>query len=160
MSKYTKKTLQTIVKSSRSFAEVLKKLNLKQAGGTQAYIKQKCLELNIKTDHFLGMGWNVFGQPDFAKGKESIIGYFDKETKRKPYNVKKRLLNHNLKKNECEKCGIKSINGWYNQNITIELHHIDGNRSNNTFSNLQMLCPNCHSQTHNYKNRNKFKSKQ
>lgn len=157
MSKYTKKILEPIIKNSRSFAQVLKKLNLKQGGGTQAYIKQKCIEFNIKTNHFLGMGWNVFGEPDFAKGKESIIGYFDKYTKRKPYNVKLRLLNHNLKKNECEKCGIKANKGWNNQDITIELHHIDGDRKNNNFSNLQMLCPNCHSQTHNYKNRKKTK---
>jgi Zn finger protein HypA/HybF involved in hydrogenase expression len=157
MSKYTKKILEPIIKNSRSFAQVLKKLNLKQGGGTQAHIKQKCIEFNIKTNHFLGMGWNVLGEPDFAKGKESIIGYFDKYTKRKPYNVKLRLLNHNLKKNECEKCGIKSNKGWNNQDITIELHHIDGDRKNNSFSNLQMLCPNCHSQTHNYKNRKKTK---
>jgi len=157
MSKYSKKILQPIIKNSRSFAEVLKKLNLKQGGGMQAYIKKKCIEFDISIDHFLGMGWNVFGQPDFAKGKESIIGYFDKYTQRKPYNVKKRLLNHNLKKNECEKCGIKSLKGWNNKDIIIELHHIDGDRKNNNFSNLQMLCPNCHSQTHNYKNRKKFK---
>jgi predicted amidophosphoribosyltransferase len=32
----------------------------------------------------------------------------------------------------------------------MQLHHIDGNNSNNSLENLQMLCPNCHSQTENY----------
>ena len=32
----------------------------------------------------------------------------------------------------------------------MQLHHIDGNNSNNSLDNLQMLCPNCHSQTDNY----------
>lgn len=31
-----------------------------------------------------------------------------------------------------------------------QLHHIDGDETNNELSNLQMLCPNCHSQTDNY----------
>lgn len=32
----------------------------------------------------------------------------------------------------------------------MQLHHVDGNNKNNTLDNLQMLCPNCHSQTENY----------
>jgi transposase-like protein len=32
----------------------------------------------------------------------------------------------------------------------MQLHHIDGNNKNNSLDNLQMLCPNCHSQTENY----------
>ena len=31
-----------------------------------------------------------------------------------------------------------------------QLHHIDGDNTNNELSNLQILCPNCHSQTENY----------
>ena len=34
--------------------------------------------------------------------------------------------------------------------IVIELHHINGDPTDNTLKNLQLLCPNCHSQTHNY----------
>lgn len=32
----------------------------------------------------------------------------------------------------------------------MQLHHIDGNNKNNSLENLQILCPNCHSQTDNY----------
>jgi len=72
------------------------------------------------------------------------------------YHIKRhksRLLTYGLKKNICEKCGINGDKGWLNQDITIELHHIDGCRSNNQLSNLKMLCPNCHSQTDNYRNK-------
>lgn len=48
---------------------------------------------------------------------------------------------------KCEKCGISS---WQNEAITLEIHHIDGNHLNNELNNLQLLCPNCHSQTKNY----------
>ena len=33
--------------------------------------------------------------------------------------------------------------------IALEIHHIDGVRFNNVKSNLQILCPNCHSFTDN-----------
>ena len=41
------------------------------------------------------------------------------------------------------------------------MHHKDGDPKNNDFSNLQILCPNCHSQTDNYcaKNRKAEKEK-
>lgn len=31
--------------------------------------------------------------------------------------------------------------------IKLELHHLDGDRTNNDKLNLQLLCPNCHSFT-------------
>ena len=37
----------------------------------------------------------------------------------------------------------------------LSLHHIDGDRHNNVFENLQILCPNCHAQTDNYGSKNK-----
>lgn len=39
----------------------------------------------------------------------------------------------------------------------MQLHHIDGDPTNNALENLQMVCPNCHAQTDNYcgKNMNK-----
>ncbi len=39
--------------------------------------------------------------------------------------------------------------------IPLEVNHIDGNSSNNNESNLQLLCPNCHSLTVNFRNLNK-----
>lgn len=36
----------------------------------------------------------------------------------------------------------------------LEVHHIDGNYQNNHVDNLQLLCPNCHSLTSNYKRLN------
>ena len=33
---------------------------------------------------------------------------------------------------------------WLDEEIPLELHHIDGNHYNNSFENLIILCPNCH----------------
>jgi len=57
------------------------------------------------------------------------------------------LINEGYKENRCEICGISEWNG---KQLVCQLHHIDGDTTNNELSNLQILCPNCHSQTENY----------
>lgn len=49
----------------------------------------------------------------------------------------------------CESC---SIGTWMGEHIVLEIHHIDGDTKNNCRGNLKLLCPNCHSQTPNYRN--------
>lgn len=36
---------------------------------------------------------------------------------------------------------------WNTKPLCLQLEHIDGNSDNNKLNNLQLLCPNCHSQT-------------
>lgn len=57
------------------------------------------------------------------------------------------------------KCEICQLEKWLDKPITLELHHIDGNSDNNDLNNLQIICPNCHSQTDNYKAKNKNSSR-
>lgn len=50
--------------------------------------------------------------------------------------------------------------GWGERNpitgkVPLALHHIDGDCTNNTIGNLQLLCPNCHSLTDNFGSLNK-----
>jgi hypothetical protein len=54
--------------------------------------------------------------------------------------------------NSCWICGITE---WNSNPITLELEHKDGNSTNNNEDNVCLICPNCHSQTATYKNKNK-----
>lgn len=56
--------------------------------------------------------------------------------------------------NKCCKCGWGKIN-QFSKLVPLQVHHIDGNCLNNIEDNLELLCPNCHSLTENYGNRNK-----
>ena len=56
-----------------------------------------------------------------------------------------------LRGRKCECC---KNSEWLKQLIPLEVHHIDGDNINNELENLQLLCPNCHAQTDNYRNRN------
>ena len=67
-----------------------------------------------------------------------------------------RVISNYLKRkagNKCEKCGWGEINP-YTGGVPLELHHKDGNYLNNAPENLEILCPNCHSLTGNYKHLN------
>lgn len=56
--------------------------------------------------------------------------------------------------NKCCKCGWNKINP-YTKRLPLEVDHIDGNSENNSESNLQLLCPNCHSLTSTYRGANR-----
>lgn len=70
--------------------------------------------------------------------------------------IKHYLLEKNNYK--CEKCGFSGVNPYTN-NTVLQIHHIDGDSSNNKEENLQVLCPNCHAMTDNFGSRNKNATK-
>ena len=65
--------------------------------------------------------------------------------------LRKRLIDEGVKEAKCEVCGIST---WMGSDVSLELHHMDGNRNNHLLKNLQIVCPNCHSQTHSYRGKN------
>ena len=67
-------------------------------------------------------------------------------------HLKRRLLTNGLKKNECEECGLSE---WRGKPLVIQLEHINGVKNDHRWSNLKMLCPNCHSQTPTFSGRNR-----
>jgi len=78
--------------------------------------------------------------------RKSALEY-SKSTLVKSHVMKLKLIEDGIREHKCEVCGITE---WMGEPTPLELHHIDGNRFNNDFNNLQILCPNCHSQTPNY----------
>lgn len=56
--------------------------------------------------------------------------------------------------NSCVKCGWNELHPVDHKPL-VEINHIDGNAENNLEENLEVLCPNCHSMTHNFRARNK-----
>jgi HNH endonuclease len=66
-------------------------------------------------------------------------------------HLKRRLLNEGLKANHCEECGITE---WQGKPLSMQLHHVNGEGTDNRLENLRFLCANCHSQTDSYGGRN------
>ena len=95
-------------------------------------------------------GKGLKGKPSSRKIKtEDILDgkYPDYQT----FKLKNRLLQENYKEKKCECCGLSEWNGLP---IPLELHHIDGNRTNHKLENLKILCLNCHAQTDTFRAKN------
>lgn len=102
--------------------------------------------LHLDVSHFKGQGWNKdnFDYSRFKYGNNI-----------KAANALLALVN--LRGHKCEQCGNTT---WNNQEIPLEIHHLDGDHLNNVLDNLQLLCPNCHAQTNNYKGKNQRKRRE
>lgn len=66
-------------------------------------------------------------------------------------HLKARLIEAGLKKNRCEICGLDS---WLGKPLSAQLHHKNGDGTDNRLENIEFLCANCHSQTDTYGGRN------
>lgn len=53
----------------------------------------------------------------------------------------------------CSKCSCGEL--WQGEKLVLHVDHKDGDSQNNSLENLQVLCPNCHSQTPTYGGRNR-----
>lgn len=137
MRNYRNYSDEDIIKHSKdvkSMSALLKRLNLSVTGGNFLTMYDNIKRLNIDISHWLGQGWSK------NKQFKSISEYTRNSARRK------HLIT--LRGNKCENCGITV---WMNKPIILEIHHIDGDKTNNNEDNLQLLCPNCHSMTDNWR---------
>lgn len=151
--KYTKEQLEIIVAESTSLRQVLNKLNLKEAGGNYANIKARLDKFEIDYSHFTGKAWNKGKSWVKTSIEERLIEDSNYSTGL-PYStskLKNRLIKENIKEHKCENCNLTE---WLFEKINLEIHHINGVSNDNRLENLQLLCPNCHSLTNNYRGKN------
>lgn len=135
--KYRNYSHQDIIDNAakvKSMAGLLKSLDLKVAGGNYDNMRRLLQKLNVNCDHWTGQAWCRYERlkdwSEYTKGAST-----------KPHLIKERG-------HKCENC----LNtAWMGGPIKLEIHHVDGDKTNNNIVNLQLLCPNCHSYTDTYR---------
>lgn len=133
---YTDKDIIRIASKVTSMSQLISSLGLKPAGGNFASMKKNLQRLGLACEHWTGQAWNR-GQRLKDWSEYSKVEYL------KPHLI-------SLRGHQCENCSRKT---WLGQKISLEVHHLNGDKTNNNLVNLQLVCPNCHAQTNNYRGR-------
>lgn len=124
-----------------SISDALKKLGYSTVGNSWGYTKVK--------DRLQKM--NITLVPKYTnkqfKSAQPLNQILVKDCHYNRTKLKQRLIQEGLKEAKCECCGITDWNG---KELSFHLHHVNGINTDNRLSNLQILCPNCHSQTDNF----------
>ena len=144
--RYTDEQLKKAVEHSYTMRAVLQELGLKPAGGNYETVEKRARELGLDTTHFLGSGYLKGKTHNYGtRPLDRILIHFKLEN---TWRLRNRLIREGIKARQCEQCGNTE---WMGQAIPLELHHKDGDRRNNTLETLELLCPNCHAATDNYR---------
>lgn len=142
---WSKETIVDAIKNSSSKSDILRNIGLKINSGNFQTLEKYCKLYEIKLDH-IKFNFKLNSTKNGFQKKVTNKEIFIKNSKRNNNNlIKKRILEGNLLKNECEICKIS--NTWMNKPIVLQIDHKNGNRFDNRLENLRFLCPNCHSQT-------------
>lgn len=150
--KWTDEQFVEAVKTSLSYAQVLEKIGLKPAGSNYETVKRKITELNLDVSHMTGSTWNQGDRYRQIKPAQDIQEILVEHSHYVNTNyLRERLLREGIKEHKCECCGRTE---WMGKPISLELHHVNGIKDDLRIENLQILCPNCHAFTDNYRGKN------
>ena len=150
MSTRDRETLARAVAESCSIRQALVKLGLAPAGGNYVSLKNAIAKHGLDASHFTGQG-HLKGKKHSWR-KRPLEQILRRGRIENTFRLRNRLLAEGRKRRCCEGCGLSE---WLERHIPLELHHVDGDRTNNALSNLALMCPNCHALTDNYRGKNK-----
>lgn len=149
-----KEKIKETIESSNSIKEVIKKVGLEPTSNHRTFnkfIKKFSLEKEVeelkkrsykeRSKRLIDKRFDLITLNDFCKNSSRTTG-----------DIKKYIIKNNLLEYKCFECGIGNV--YNNKPLTLQLHHINGDNTDNRLENLKFLCPNCHTQTETYGSKN------
>ena len=140
--RYTEEEARAAIAASLSYAEALRRLGMRAAGGNWRTLKRYAIDVwNIPVDHFdprasqriaLGRGRTP------ARPLDELLVENSHQSRG---NLKRRLYQAGLKRRRCELCG--QGEEWQGRRMALILDHVNGVSTDNRLENLRIVCPNC-----------------
>jgi transposase-like protein len=143
--RYSDEELARAVAQSVSCAEVLRRLGISLAGGSQAYLSRRIKATGLDTSHFLGRAHRR-GQPAERRlTPEQVLRVLVPGSYRiKAPQLRRALMAMGVPE-LCEECA--GTPEWCGKTLRLIVDHRNGDWLDNRLENLRFLCPNCHAQT-------------
>lgn len=147
---------------STSMNNLCNNLGLRGVDGYYKKIEKVINKYNLSTNHFNSKksNYNSYLKRELDENGRFVRmaddNFFIKGAKRSGESIIKRLVEGGYKEYKCENCGISE---WDGKPLRLQVHHINGDHNDNRIENVQLLCPNCHTQTDTYGRNNLVKNK-
>jgi len=138
--RFTREELSEAIARSYSWAETLRRLQYRSAGGNWLTAKKYASLWAIPTEHF---------DPDRVRSaalrrsavprplKEILVEH----SAYSRHHLKRRLFAEGVKERRCELCGQGET--WRGSRMALILDHVNGVPDDNRLENLRIVCPNC-----------------
>lgn len=152
-SKVTDEQLVEAVKSHYSYMAAFQSLGA-LGGGQYRNYRNRVLRLGVDVSHFKS-GSRQRADKGWRPPNTQKVDYWLRKGTRYHTEWKRRVIKAGLKANKCDGCGNEGE--WNGKPLVLQVHHVDGDNTNNELTNWQFLCPNCHSQTETFTSKNKRK---
>lgn len=147
---FTESQLREAVAASTSYAEALRRVGLRPAGGNHGTIRKYVGLWKIPIDHFGSR------RGPYPRGGRSPVALDAVLVEGSSYSrsvLKRRLYEAGLKHPVCELCGQGEM--WHGRRMSLVLDHVNGSATDNRIDNLRIVCPNCNATLDTHCGRNK-----
>lgn len=140
--RYTETEARTAIAASKPYAEALRRLGMRAAGGNGQTLKKYAERIwHIRVDHF-----DPFHAQRAAleRGRQPATPLVEILVECSTYSrgsLKRRLLEEGLKDRRCELCGQGEL--WRGRPMALILDHVNGVADDNRLDNLRIVCLNC-----------------
>ena len=151
--RYTPQQLKDAISDAGCWSDIYRALGLSICDHNKASIQRFAKHHNIKLPVFTKEQLTAAYQ---RGGKQSTEhrDVFCENSKFPRSSLRNRVVKTNvLGYYECVVCGSEPVH--MGKELMLELDHINGIHNDNRVENLRWLCPNCHSQTHTFKGKNR-----
>jgi hypothetical protein len=138
--RYDEIDVRAAMAESTSWAESLRRLGLRPAGGNFRSLQKFARSAGISSDHFDPMAGRIAALRA-ANRPRTLDEILVRGSSYNRGHLKRRLYAEGVKQRTCELCGQGEL--WRGRQMSLILDHINGEATDNRLENLRIVCPNC-----------------